>query len=75
MAAKPRRRRRKESDELKPGIYLGETFGFGERPRLVVHSVDGPLAIYERGHGKRVALVSVLLHDLHVGGYTRQVRK
>lgn len=71
MAAKPRRRRRKESGELKPGIYLGETFGFGVRPRLVVHSVDGPLAIYERGGGKKVALVSALLHDLWVGGFRR----
>ena len=73
MAAKPGRRRRKERKELlKPGIYLGETFGFGERPRINVLIVDGPLAIYERGHGRQVALVSALLDDLHVGGFTRQ---
>lgn len=59
---------------LETGVYLGETFGFGTRPRLTVHAVDGPLAVYDRGGQRKVALVSALLHDIWTGGFSR-VRK
>lgn len=71
MAAKPERRRRKERKEkLQPGTYCGARES--ERAPIVIILVDGPLAIYERGRGRQVALVSALQQDLRAGGFTRR---